>query len=373
MVSKKVMIGGAVLVVLAGGAYALSASHTSASKNDFSLAMVSDEGGNISDHSFTEISWKGVKSWGESHDLKKGKGGYDYFLSKTQADFDTNFQQAQAAKFSMIAGIGFNLQNSLEKAAKQNPDTKYALVDAQANPKLKNVTSLMFKSEQSSYLAGVAAAMQAKAEGTDTIGFIGGQYGPVVGRFEYGFRQGVASVDKNMKVSSIYAASYSDAAKGTLIANTMMAKNIKVIFHVAGGVGNGAFTAVKSHNQALKSDQLAKEKVWMIGVDIDQTPQGAYKTADGKKDNFTLTSSLTEVGNGLKNAANDAMKDKFQGGKTVWYGIKDGGVGVITSNMPADEKKAVTADQKKIEDGSISLKYTGQYDAPKANRTSLTN
>ena len=373
MVSKKIVIGGVVLVALIGGGYALSTTHKADSGNKFSLAMVSDEGGNISDHSFTEISWKGVMDWGKSHHLQKGKGGYDYFLSKTQADFDTNLQQAQAAGFSMIGGIGFNLQSPVEKAAKQHTDTKYALVDAQANPKLQNVTSLMFNSEQSSYLAGIAAAMQAKAQNTDTVGFIGGQYGPVVGRFEYGFRQGVASVDTNLKVNSVYAASFSDTAKGTLIANTMMARNIKVIFHVAGAVGNGAFTAVKSHNQELSADQLPKDKVWMIGVDIDQTQQGAYKTADGEADNFTLTSSLTQVGNGLKQAANDAMNGKFQGGKTVWYGIKDGGVGVVMKNMPTDEQKAVKVAQDKIETGAIKMSYTGQYDSPKANRQNLTN
>jgi basic membrane protein A len=362
MVSKKKLgLGILALAVVAGGiGYAVTKEDSSKSSN-FSLAMVSDAGGDISDHSFTQISWEGVEAWGKEHNLSKGKGGYDYFLSKTDADFDTNFQTAVQNNFSMIAGIGFNLQNAVEKSAKANPKVKYALVDSVANSKYKNIVSLMFNSEESSYLAGIAAAMQAKDENQTTVGFLGGMYGPVVGRFEYGFREGVASVDPSLKVEAQYAGTYSDASKGNIITKTMIANGTKVIFQVAGGTGNGAFTAAKAYNTQLKSSELAADKVWIIGVDIDQYAQGAYKTADGKKDNFTLTSSLTQVGNALKESANDAMKGNFKGGKVVYYGLKEKGVGVIYKNLDSAEKKALKAAEKELEDGKIKLTYTDQY------------
>lgn len=356
--STKLAVGAAAIILIAGGAYYATQSGNSANKK-FTVAMVTDAPGNIDDHSFSQAAWSGLTAWGKENGVKKGVNGYDYFISKTKADFTPNFDQAVASKFNLVAGIGFDLQAAVEKAAKAHPKTKFALVDAEANPKLKNVQSLMFNSEESSYLTGVAAATKAKELGDTTVGFIGGMKGPVVGRFEYGFRLGVASVDKNIKVDSVYANSYADPAKGQLIANAMMADGVHVINHVSGGTGNGAFTAVKQHDQTLAAD--SKDKAYMIGVDIDQSAQGKYTSKDGKAENFTLTSSLTNVGRGLQLSANAAKAGNFQGGKVTYYGLKEGGVSVIKKNLDTKTKAAVNKAEKALKDGSIKLKYTNQY------------
>ncbi len=41
----------------------------------------------------------------------------------------------------------------------------------------------MFAAEQSSYLVGIAAAMQAKAAGGDTVGFVGGMDSELIQTF----------------------------------------------------------------------------------------------------------------------------------------------------------------------------------------------
>ena len=53
-----------------------------------------------------------------------------------------------------------------------------------------------------------------------------------------------------------------------------------------------------------------------------------------------------------------AQKDKFPGGKTVYYGLKEGGVGVVTKNLNADEKKAVETAKEKIISGDIKVPTT---------------
>src|SRR5206468_3030852 len=53
---------------------------------------------------------------------------------------------------------------------------------------------------ESSYLVGIAAAMQAQKDGSNTVGFLGGQTGPLIGSFEGGYEAGVASVDPGIKV-----------------------------------------------------------------------------------------------------------------------------------------------------------------------------
>ena len=85
---------------------------------------------------------------------------------------------------------------------------------------------------------------------------------------------------------------------------------------------------------------------------------GDYKTKDGKKDNLTLTSSLTGIGRGVQLIAKDAQHDKFPGGKTVYYGLKEGGVGVVTKNLNDDEKQSVDAAKDKIINGDIKVSAT---------------
>ena len=333
MVSRRLLlVGGVVAVAVVGGAaYAMSGNDAGNAKKNYTIAIVTDVGG-VDDKSFNQSAWEGLEKWGKSHKLTKGVNGYNYFQSKTQADYATNFQQAVTAKYSMVAGIGYSLHDATVNAAKKNPKTDFVLVDDIDTKKTKNVASVMFRSEQSSYLAGVAAATKAKDLGSNTVGFVGGMHGNIVDAFEAGYVAGVQSVDKNIKVDVQYADSFTDASKGQTITNAMIAK--------------GA-------NQQLVAD--SKDKVWVIGVDMDQSDMGAYTSKDGKKSNFTLTSSITGVGRGLELVANKAMKGEFPGGKTVAYGLKEGGVATPTKNMTNDEKTAVEKAKDDIVSGKIKV------------------
>ena len=67
--------------------------------------------------------------------------------------------------------------------------------------KAANIADLVFPEEQSSYLAGVAAA---KATKKNHIGFIGGVDIPLIHKFEAGFSQGAKSVNPSIKIESQY-------------------------------------------------------------------------------------------------------------------------------------------------------------------------
>lgn len=354
MVSRRLMIAGGIAVVAVAGiaAFSVIGNKSDDAKKNFTVAMVTDIGG-VDDKSFNQSAWEGVQKWGKSHGLEKGQNGYNYFQSDTQADFAPNFQQAINGKYDLVAGIGYALHDATINAAKKNPKTEFVLVDDVDTKKTKNVVSLMFRSEQSSYLAGVAAATKTKDLGGSSVGFIGGMHGNIIDAFEAGYTAGVKSVDPNMNVDVQYADSFTDAAKGQTIAKAMMAKGEKVIFQAAGTVGNGVFTAAKDNNQTMTAD--SKDKVWVIGVDMDQSDMGAYKDKDGKKSNFTLTSSITGVGRGLELVANKAMKGNFPGGTVVAYGLKEGGVAAPTKYMSADEKAAVAKAKKAVIAGDIKV------------------
>jgi basic membrane protein A len=357
MFSRRLMvIGGVVVVAVAAGvAYTMTQNGSSSASKNYTVAMVTDVGG-VDDKSFNQSAWEGLKAWGKEHDLKQGKDGYNYFQSDSEADFATNFSQAVSAGYKLVAGVGYATHDALVNAAKANKDTNFVLLDDDAGSKYSNVSSVVFHSEQSSYLAGVAAATKAKELGDTTVGFIGGQNSETIQTFQAGYIAGVQSVDANMTVDSQFVGSFTDSAKAKTIATAMIAKGEHVIFHAAGPAGNGMFTAIKDTDTGLTAD--AKDKVWAIGVDMDQANMGSYKTSDGKSANFTLTSAVKAVGHGLALIADKGLKGDFPGGETTSLGLKDKGVYVTTKNLDDEEKAAVKKAQKAILDGDVAVPTT---------------
>src|SRR4051812_46906191 len=164
----------------------------------FSVAMVTDIGG-VDDKSFNQSSWEGLENFGKENGLTKGKGGYDYLSSKSDADYTTNLNTLVRQKFDLVYAIGFLMPSAVEEIAKQQTDSKFAIVDAEV--KLPNVASILFKEQEAGFLAGVAAALTTK---TNHIGFIGGMEIPVVERFEAGFLAGVKAAKPEVKVDVQY-------------------------------------------------------------------------------------------------------------------------------------------------------------------------
>ncbi len=154
--------------------------------------------------------------------------------------------------------------------------------------------------------------------------------------FEAGYVAGAKAANPKVKVDVQYAGSFNDAAKGQAIAKRMYDSGADIIFHAAGGTGNGLFTEAKERKQ---KDPNAD--VWVIGVDRDQYDEG--KVDD--KTNVTLTSVLKRVDIAAEDIAKQSKDGKFPGGKTISFGLKDNGVAL------ADSHGAITADtQKKIDE-----------------------
>lgn len=354
MVSRRnLVIGGVAVIIIAGvGATLVQNKQSSTDKKDFSVAMVTDVGG-VDDRSFNQSAWKGVTDWGKSHNLQKGKDGYNYFASKTNADFAPNFQQGVSANYNLLIGVGYATNDALVESAEKNKNTKYVLVDDKAKKSLKNVASMMFKQHEASYLAGVAAATKAQDLGDDKVGFIGGMSSATIKAFQAGYIAGVKSVDPNMKVESQFIESFTDTAKSKTIADAMYTSGSHIIFQAAGPAGNSVFTSAKDIDAKLAADD--KQKAWVIGVDMDQKDQGVYKTKDGQSANLTLASAVKKIPSSVVKLADQAMKGDFPGGKTVTFGLKNGGVGLTSDNLDSAEKQAVQKATDDVKSGDVTV------------------
>ncbi|MFC3932752.1 BMP family lipoprotein [Streptococcus dentapri] len=344
--NKKIIgLGLAAVAVLALGA--CSRSSQSSSDSSVKAAIITDTGG-VDDKSFNQSAWEGLQAWGKENKLTKDKD-FTYFQSDDESQYANNLDSAQSKGYNLIFGIGYNLHDAVSEAAEANSKTNYVIIDDVIKDH-DNVASVLFADNEGAYLAGIAAAMQSK---TGKVGFVGGVESDTITRFETGFKAGVASVDKNIKVDSQYVGSYNDSAKGQTIASSMYSDGVDVIYHAAGGSGKGVFSQAKEINEGLDSD--SEDKVWAIGVDRDQSEEGNYTAADGKKSNFVLTSTIKEVGTVVKDIANDQFDGKKFEAKTTTYGLKDKGVDIVTTNLPENIKKAVEDAKTSIVDGKIKV------------------
>ncbi|WP_075980868.1 BMP family lipoprotein [Bacillus massilinigeriensis] len=350
---KKRKFGLALSLVLAAGtilgACGNSEKDTTADKgkeeSKFSAAMVTDVGG-VDDKSFNQSAWEGLSAWGEENGLEKGKGGYDYLQSKSDADYTTNLQRLAREKFNLIFGIGFLLQKPVEEIAKQRTDTNFAIVDSVVEQ--PNVASITFKEHQGSFLVGVVAGLATKS---NKVGFIGGVDSDLIKKFEVGFIAGVKSVNPKATVDVEYAASFADAAKGKSIAGKMYGSGVDVIYHAAGGTGEGMFAEAVE----LKKKDSSKN-IWAIGVDKDQYDLGKVD----ENTNIALTSMVKRVDIAVKDVTQKAKDGKFPGGEVLAYGLEENAIGIAPSqdNLTDDMKKAVEEWTAKIKNGEVEVPQT---------------
>ena len=302
-----------------------------ASAGELSVGMITDVGG-VNDQSFNQSAWEGLQRAEKELGVK-----VSYIESRQDADYGPNLETMLDAGTDLIWGIGFKMADAALEAANNNPDQKYAVIDFAWDDTPKNLIGVVFKAEEASFLVGYIAA---KMTTTGKVGFIGGMSFPVIWGFEYGFRAGVLYGNKDVEILSQYAESFTDAAKGKSIANSMYQQGADIVFHAAGGVGDGLIEAAKEQGK------------WAIGVDRDQN----YLAPDN-----VLTSAMKRVDNAMFNISKELTEGVWKGGQTVSYGLAEGGVDIApTSSMhvPADLLAEVEAVKARIISGEIVVPYS---------------
>ena len=310
-------------------------------EDNFTIAMITDTNG-VDDKSFNQSAWKGIQEYGAENNLEKGDGGYDYLQSTSDADFEPNLNRLVRRDFDLVYGIGFLLKDAIETIADQQPESMFALVDEIADR--PNVVSIMFKEQEGAFLAGATAALMTKS---NKVGFIGGMEIPVTERFQAGFEAGVEAVNPDITVDVKYTGAFDKAELGKATANLMYSSGVDIIFHAAGGTGNGVFSEAKERKTADKDAY-----VWVIGVDSDQYDEG--QVGD---ENVTMTSMLKRVDIAVKNVAELARDGQFPGGEVKTYGLADEGMDLTDSRgaIPEDVLAQIDEYKQKIAAGEIEV------------------
>jgi basic membrane protein A and related proteins len=306
------VLGAAGILLVAGGCGS-DDDNNSSSAGDTSTAaapaqkaakvgLVTDIGG-LNDRSFNSLANKGLQ------DAKATGATGRVLTSKSNADYVPNLSTLAQQKYDLVIGVGFLMADAVGTVAKKFPDTKFAIIDVDATTlkgKPANVQGLLFKEQQSGYLAGYLAGLYAKDNNITTISSVGGQKIPPVDHYIAGYQAGAKAANPDIKTLNAYSQDFVDQAKCKEIALSQIARGSGVIFQVAGQCGLGALDAAKE-----KSKQG-------IGVDADQAYLGAH----------ILTSAIKKVDVAVVDTIKQVQDDKFTGGVNTTFEVANNGTGL---------------------------------------------
>ena len=280
-----------------------------------------------------DLKGRGDHSFNDSAAIGLDKAAKEFGYTVTEQvraanDIAEQLKLAVDAKNTLIIGVGFAWAEEMGKSAAANPGVKFGIVDATVD-KADNVSGLVFKANEGSYLVGVAAGLKSKAK---HVGFIGGVDIPLIQDFQTGFEAGVKSVNKDIVIDSKYISpagdfsGFGDPAKAKTIALAQYTAGADVIYHAAGGSGDGLFGAAKEYS-------AKGSKVWAIGVDSDQAT-----TVNADLAPNILTSMIKHVDVAVYQTMKDFATGAFKGGVRV-FNVKQGGLDYATTGGFVDDIK----------------------------------
>ncbi len=279
------------------------------------IAIVTSPSG-VDDGSFNEDNYNGVLKFIESNpdaEVKTVKEPTGDPAAGVQAVADI------VADYDVIITPGFQFAG-ISSIATENPEKKFVLIDSfpeeiDGEEIFDNVYAMTFAEEEPGFLAGMSAALETK---TNKVAVVNGIAFPTNVNYQFGFESGVnyvnAMYDKDVEIVELasyagtdvngdnvggnYVGDFADEATGKVVANALIKEDCDIIFVVAGGSGNGVFTAAKEANQDVK----------VIGGDVDQ-----YDDGINGDDNIILTSALKVMNINVERALNMVKDDEFIG------------------------------------------------------------
>jgi basic membrane protein A len=310
----------------------------------YKVGLVTDVG-KLSDKSFNFDSFNGVlDAQADTTLCVTGKA----IESSVESDYPKNIQTFLDAGYDMIVTVGFKLGDATIKAAKANPNVKFAMVDFADFAELgkpthpANLVGLTFKEDQPGFLAGALAGLMTQ---TNVIGAVAGLVTvPPVVNYVKGYTNGAKYTNPKVKVLTIYqpesgAKDFNDPDWGKQQALTFFGQNADIIFGVGGNTGNGGLVA-------------AKEKGKMcIGVDVDQYV--SYPDVAS----CLITSAQKHLRQAVKTAIGNMVHNSWQSG-LLTFDITNDGIGLAPyhewdSKISADIKAKIADIAAKLKDGSL--------------------
>lgn len=330
-----------VLVVLVALVAILGLTSCTSVMTDEKIVLITDKG-DITDKSFNQGSYEGVKQFGDKYNVK-----YDYLKPSDANDeeYINAINQAIADGATIIVTPGFLFEGPINVVQELNPKIKFIILDgspanAEDGKLLDNVSSIFYAEEESGFLAGYAAVV----DGYRKLGFMGGMAVPAVQRFGHGFVQGAAAAAEALGLDAdaitidyLYTGNFAATPEVQSQAATLFNAGVEVIFACGGAVGQSVMAAAEEHGGKV------------IGVDVDQSGDSATVITSATKN---LAASVVQA---LESIKDDKWSDF--GGKSLVLSAKDDGVNLPFANSKFETFTKAQYEElfAKLVDGTIKV------------------
>ena len=292
--------------VLSLGVVGCSSTNTSKEDDTKKITLVLSVGG-VNDESFNQGAWEGARKASKELGVE-----VSYLESHKDADYITNIETAIDQGADLVVGVGFQVGDAIKESAEAYPNQQFVTIDSTVEEGLDNVRNISFNEQQAGYLTGLIASQMTE---TNVIGWIGGLDIPSCSNFYIGYEKGAKEGNPNIKILKQFTNSFTDAAKGKVVAQQMIQEGADIIFMASGGGNAGSLEAIKEAN------------IKAIGVDMPNN----YLAPE-----YVITSALKNVGEGLKLTIKDFVDGEFTSGE-VKYDLSNGGVGYEATKHLSDE------------------------------------
>ena len=212
--------------------------------------------GSISDQGWNALAHDGLKA------IEAELGAeIDYVESLTPDAWEPDFRAYAVEGYHLIFGHGYEYQEAAIAVAQDYPEIVFITSAGASGAIRENVSPIVFRLEQASYLLGMIAGLMTQ---TDMIGTVGGQDLPSGRSVFIAFEGGVKSVNPDAVVQRAYVGDWENIAKAREIATTQIQDGVDFIFHNANEAGLGVFEAVVLAQDVGKT-------VYAFGANRDQS------------------------------------------------------------------------------------------------------
>ena len=310
--------------------------------------MISNTG--IADHLFNQAAWAAMTE-------AKSKLGITvkYLEQSGTVAFSTIGAEFVQDNCSMIIGVGFDTETTIDTLAKANPSIKFAVIDDTLTTPEPNAVSLVYETNQASFLGGYLAAGMSKS---GTVGVYGNEAIAPVELYMSGYVYGVQYYNKvhgtSVKVigwnpasgSGQFVGSFTDVNQGKLITEAEIQQGADVIFAVAGPIDEGTVEAM----QAAGGAAAGYYTLWVDSDGCETNPNACGELLSTVQKN--IQPSLYQVIQ--KTVTGSFPKGDYLGTLT------DSGVGLapyhqLAGKVPAALQTEITALEKAVAAGTIKV------------------
>jgi basic membrane lipoprotein Med (substrate-binding protein (PBP1-ABC) superfamily) len=258
--------------------------------------------------------------------------------TRTPAEFDEAFLAYASAGYDLIFAHGFEYQDAALRAGALYPEV--TIVVSGGGRVADNVVPLVFRLEQGSYLAGMAAAGMSRS---GIVGMVGGvEIPPVQGTFR-AFEAGARAVNPDVRVLETFIGNWDDVAAAKEAAVAQLGRGADVLIHNVDAASFGVF-------QAVREAVAAGRPTWALGMNRDQNDIAPE---------VTIGSAVIRVADAFLETARRWQAGEL-GGEPIYTGATEQVVDfvlnpAVADRVPAELRRAIEEAREAIRSGELQV------------------